>query len=166
MVLVCISPCGSTALVPSARYPLLTCKTLGDILLALLQAQRLFRDRLADSDSRTRFDGMLTTQLRSVWSHTADLTGVRFGMPSLPFFFSRASISYFCNAHFLPAVLPPAWDGTRTNRCFMYPSGAEEGMLRRLALVLKRRVSNFQQRIDELHQVMAQQSSVRCSGQF
>ena len=41
------------------------------------QAQRLFRDRLADSESRTRFDGMLNAQLRSVWSHTADLAGVR-----------------------------------------------------------------------------------------
>lgn len=41
------------------------------------QAQRLFRDRLADTESRTRFDGMLNAQLRSVWSHTADLTGVR-----------------------------------------------------------------------------------------
>ncbi|CAM9408681.1 unnamed protein product, partial [Ectocarpus fasciculatus] len=42
------------------------------------EAQRLFRDRLADSDSRTRFDGMLNAQLRSVWGHTADLTGVGF----------------------------------------------------------------------------------------
>ncbi|CAM9131219.1 unnamed protein product, partial [Ectocarpus sp. 4 AP-2014] len=42
------------------------------------EAQRLFRDRLADSDSRTRFDGMLNGQLRSVWGHTADLTGIYF----------------------------------------------------------------------------------------
>ncbi|CAM9278979.1 unnamed protein product, partial [Hapterophycus canaliculatus] len=42
------------------------------------EAQRLFRDRLVDADSRTRFDGMLNTQLRSVWGHTADLTGVFF----------------------------------------------------------------------------------------
>ena len=40
------------------------------------QAQRLFRDRLADSESRTRFDGMLNAQLRSTWNHTANLTGV------------------------------------------------------------------------------------------
>lgn len=41
-----------------------------------VQAQRLFRDRLADSESKKRFDGMLTAQLRSSWGHTADLNGV------------------------------------------------------------------------------------------
>lgn len=48
-------------------------------LSTFVQAQRLFRDRLVDSDSRTRFDGMLNAQLRSVWGHTTDLTGVRCG---------------------------------------------------------------------------------------
>ena len=43
----------------------------------LLQAHRLFSDRLVDSKQRARFDGMLKAQLRSSWGHTADLVGVR-----------------------------------------------------------------------------------------
>lgn len=46
-------------------------------LIFHFQAQRLFRDRLADSESRTRFDGMLNAQLRASWGHTATLNGVR-----------------------------------------------------------------------------------------
>ena len=41
-----------------------------------MQAQRLFRDRLADPDSEKRFNGMLDAQFRSSWGHTAELTGV------------------------------------------------------------------------------------------
>lgn len=75
--------------------------------LALSQAQRLFRDRLADSDSRTRFDGMLTAQLRSVWSHTADLTGVSLEKSSLTLI---SSADNSANNTTLPReVLPPEY---------------------------------------------------------
>lgn len=49
----------------------------GRRLMFHFQAQRLFRDRLADSESRTRFDGMLNAQLRASWGHTANLNEVR-----------------------------------------------------------------------------------------
>lgn len=42
----------------------------------VLQAQRLFRDRLVDDEARTRFDGMLGAQMRSAWGHTPNLARV------------------------------------------------------------------------------------------
>ena len=53
-----------------------TSDNCANALKRCVQAQRLFRDRLADPESKKRFDGMLTTQLRSSWGHTADLNGV------------------------------------------------------------------------------------------